>query len=386
MYARASKHFLTEEQQALKEAVAKLARDKIAPRAAEIDRKAEYPHDIFELLRAQGVIGMTIAPEYGGLGSPLLDLCVVVEELAKVCTTSALMPVMTSILGTMLVQGGTPEQKAKYLTALARGEIKFSNAVTEPNAGSDASAMTTSAERCDGGYVINGTKCWITGAGMSDYYVVFAQLALPDGKRRITAFIVPRDTPGVATGRTESKMGIRGMPSGELVFTNCVVPRGALLGKEGEGMKLMLGSMTRNRPAIGSRGVGLAQGAFDIALEHCRNRKAFGGRLIDLQGLQFKLADMAIEIEAARQLVHRGAMLLDQGVDPRQLVAMLAMGKCFATDMAMRVSTEAVQLLGAYGYSTEFPLERLMRDAKHLQIVDGSNEIQRVLIARALSE
>lgn len=386
MYARASKYFLTEEQQALREAVARLARDKIAPRAAEIDRKAEYPHDIFGLLRAQGIIGMTVAPEFGGLGASMFDLCIVVEELAKACTTTALMPVMTNIVAAMLMQGGSPEQKAKYLTALARGEIKFSNAVTEPNAGSDVSAMTTSAERCDGGYVINGAKCWITGAGMSDYYIVFAQLAMAEGKRRITAFIVPAGTPGVATGRSESKMGIRGMPSGELIFTDCRAPQEALLGKEGEGMKLMLGSMTRNRPAIGARGIGLAQGAFDVALEHCRNRKAFGGRLIDLQGLQFKLADMAIEIEAARQLVHRGAILLDQGVDPRQLTAILSMGKCFATDMAMRVSTEAVQLLGAYGYSTEFPLERLMRDAKHLQIVDGSNEIQRVLIARALAE
>jgi len=386
MYAKASQHFLTEEQLALKDAVAKLARDKIAPRAGEIDRKAEYPLDIFGLLRDQGIIGMTMPPEYGGLGASMMDLCIVVEELAKVCTTSALMPIMTNIVGTTLMQAGTPEQQKKYLGPLARGEIRFSNAVTEPNAGSDASAMSTSAERRGDTYVLNGTKCWITGAGMSDFYVVFAKLAMEGGKKRISAFVVPRDAPGVATGKREDKMGIRGMPSAELIFRDCVVPRDALLGKEGEGMKFMLGAMTRNRPAIGSRGVGLAQGAFDIALEHCKTRKAFGGRLMDLQGLQFKLADMAMEIEAARQLVHRGATLLDQGVEPRTLVGILSMGKCFATDVAMRVSVEAVQLLGAYGYSTEFPLERLMRDAKHLQIVDGSNEIQRVLIARALDE
>ncbi len=384
MYGRSPEYFLTEEQAALRSTVAKLAGEKIAPRASEVDQKAEYPQDVFELLCRQGIIGMTLPTEYGGAGSSLLDLCIVVEELAKVCTAAALMPVMSNIIGTMLIYGGTAEQKKRYLPPLARGEIRFSNAITEPNAGSDVSAITSRAERRDGGYVINGVKCFITGAGLSDYYVAFAKLVDGGEKRGISAFIVPKEIPGLAIGKFEKKMGIRGMPSAEVIFSNCFVPSDALLGKEGGGLKVVLNSMTRNRPAIGARGVGLAQGAFDVALAHCKTRKAFGGRLLDLQGLQFKLADMAIEIEAARQLVHRGADLIDKGIDHSALIGILAMGKCFATDTAMRVSTEAVQLLGAYGYSQEFPLERLMRDAKHLQIVDGSNEIQRVLIARAL--
>lgn len=384
MYGSSPEFFLTQEQAALRETVARLAREKIAPRAAETDQKAEYPHDVFALLSKQGIIGMTLPMEFGGAGSGLFELCIVVEELAKACTAAALMPVMSNIVGTMLIYGGTDAQKKQYLPPLARGEIRFSNAMTEPNAGSDASAITTKAERRNGGYVINGAKCFITGAGLSDYYIAFAKLTDGEEKRGISAFIVPKGTPGLAFGKIEKKMGIRGMPTGEVIFSDCYVPSDALLGKEGDGLKIVLTSMTRNRPAIGARGIGLAQGAFEIALAHCKSRKAFGGRLIDLQGLQFKLADMAMEIEAARQLVHRGAWLIDKGIAHRALSGILSMGKCFATDMAMRVSTEAVQLLGAYGYSQDYPLERLMRDAKHLQIVDGSNEIQRVLIARAL--
>ncbi|MBZ0124413.1 MAG: acyl-CoA dehydrogenase family protein, partial [Roseovarius sp.] len=322
--------------------------------------------------------------EHGGGGAGLFDLCIVIEELAKACTASALMPVMTNILGVMLLNNGTESQKARYLRPLAEGRITFSNAITEPGAGSDISAMTSKAVKTDGGYLINGTKCYITGAGISDFYIAFAKLTGGPGQPGISAFIVPRDVDGVALGKTERKMGIRGMPSSEVVFSDCYVPDNALLGPEGGGMKVILDSMTRNRPAIGARCVGLAQGALDVALAHCKTRKAFGGRLMDLQALQFKLADMAMEIEASRQLVHRGAALIDDGADPKALVGFLAMGKCLAADTAMRVSTEAVQLMGAYGYSQEFPLERLMRDAKHLQIVDGSNEIQRVLIARAL--
>jgi len=386
MYGRNPAAFLSAEHEALRESVARLARERIAPRAAEVDAKAEYPHDVFAALKEHGIIGMTIPSRLGGSDASLFELCLAIEELAKVCTTAALMPVMTNIVGQMLLAGGTPEQQERYLKPLAQGEIRFSNAVTEPEAGSDASAMTTRAEARGDRYVINGGKCFITGAGLSDFYIVFAKVAMDGGRRGITAFIVPRETPGVTTGRIEKKMGIRGMPTGEIFFTDCEVPAGAMLGAVGGGLKLMLASMTRNRPAIGARGVGLAQGAFDVALDYCKNRRAFGGTLFDLQAVQFKLADMAMEIEAARALVHRGATVLDQGHDPRGLIGLLSSGKCFATDVAMRVSTEAVQLLGGYGYSADFPVERLMRDAKHLQIVDGSNEIQRVLIARALAD
>ncbi|MCL4767419.1 MAG: acyl-CoA dehydrogenase family protein [Hyphomicrobiaceae bacterium] len=386
MYARIPEHFLTREQEELRRTAQRLASEKIAPRAAETDATSQYPHDVFALLREHGIVGMTLPAEYGGAGASTMDLCVVTEELAKVCTTTALMPVLTNIVGIMLIKGGTEAQKREYLAPLATGEVKISNAVTEPDAGSDVSALKTRAEKRGDRWILNGTKCFITGAGLSDYYVVFAKPVIDGERQGITGFIVPKDAPGLIIGHIDKKMGIRGMPTGELILADCELPEDAVLGKIGDGMKLLLTTMTRNRPAIGARGVGLAQGAFDAALDYCRNRKAFGGRLIDMQGLQFKLADMAIAIEAARQLVHRGAMLLDAGIEPRQLTAILSASKCFATDTAMQVATEAVQLLGGYGYSMDFPVERLMRDAKHLQIVDGSNEIQRVLIARALAE
>lgn len=386
MYARNPRWFLDEEQDALRESVARVARERIAPRASEVDATASYPQDIFELLRDNGLLGITIPETYGGAGAGLMELCIVVEELAKVCTTTALMPVMSNIAGVMLLRYGSEDQKSSLVPSLARGEIRFSNALTEADAGSDAASIRSRVVATPEGYEITGTKSYITGTTISDIFIVFARHADGDAAGRISAFLVPRDRPGIEIGPLEKKMGIRGMPTGGLFFDRVTVPRDALLGKEGQGLSVLLSSMTGNRPAIGARGVGLAQGAFEIAVDHCMNRKMLGGTLIDLQGLQFRLADLAIAIEASRQLVHAGARLVDKGVATKELMGMLAMGKCLATDTAMKVALEAVQFLGAMGYSTDAPVERLMRDAKHLQLVDGSNEIQRVLIARALRE
>ena len=386
MYAKNPRWFLTEEQEALRESVARLARERVAPRAAEVDATAEYPQDIFDLLAQNGLTGITIPEAYGGSGAGLLELCIVVEELAKVCTTTALMPVMSNIAGVMLLRFGSDQQKATLLPRLARGEMRFSNALTEADAGSDAASIRSRAATTSDGYEITGAKSYITGTTLSDVFIVFAKHADGAAAGRVSAFLVPRDRPGITIGPLEKKMGIRGMPTGGLFFDRVTVPRDARLGAEGQGLSVLLSSMTGNRPAIGARGVGLAQGAFEIAVDHCLNRKMLGGTLMDLQGLQFKLADLAIAIEASRQLVHAGARLVDRGVATKDLMGMLAMGKCLATDTAMQVAIEAVQCLGATGYSSDAPVERLMRDAKHLQLVDGSNEIQRVLIGRALRE
>lgn len=386
MYAKNPRWFLNDELAALRESVARLVREKVAPRAAAIDAGATYPQDLFELLAEQGLLGITIPEAHGGTGAGLLALCVVVEELARACTTTALMPVMSNIAGVMLLRAGSEAQKSVLLPRLARGEIRFSNALTEADAGSDAAAIRTRVTATDTGYEITGAKSYITGTTLSDVFITFARHADGPATGRISAFLVPRDRPGITVGPLEKKMGIRGMPTGGLYYDGVTVPREALLGAEGQGLSTLLASMTANRPAIGARGVGLAQGAFEIALDHVTRRPMLGGVLMDLQGLQFKLADLAIAIEASRQLVHAGARLVDAGVPARELIGMLAMGKCLATDTAMQVAIEAVQCLGAAGYSTDAPVERLMRDAKHLQIVDGSNEIQRVLIARALRE
>lgn len=386
MYARNPRWFLDEEQDALRQSVARIARERIAPRAAEVDATSRYPQDIFELLKDNGLLGITIPEAYGGAGGGLMELCIVVEELARVCTTTALMPVMSNIAGVMLLRYGSEDQKSSLLPRLARGEIRFSNALTEADAGSDAASIRSRVVTTPEGYEITGTKSYITGTTISDFFIVFARHADGDAAGRISAFLVPRDRPGIGIGPLEKKMGIRGMPTGGLFLDRVTVPRDALLGRQGQGLSVLLSSMTGNRPAIGARGVGLAQGAFEIAVDHCVNRRMLGGTLIDLQGLQFRLADLAIAIEASRQLVHAGARLVDQGVATKDLMGMLAMGKCLATDTAMKVALEAVQFLGAMGYSTDAPVERLMRDAKHLQLVDGSNEIQRVLIARALKE
>jgi len=386
MYAKNPHWFLTEEQEALRASVARLARERVAPRAAEIDATGKYPQDMFELLVENGLVGITIPEAYGGAGGTVMDLCIVVEELAKYCTATALIPVISNIPTVMLLGYASEAQKQEFLPAMASGRVRFSNALTEADAGSDVAKIRTQVASTRDGYTITGQKSYITGTTVNEMFIVFARHA--DGKAagRISAFLVPRDRPGITIGPLEKKMGIRGMPTGGLFFDNVTLPHGALIGAEGQGLSTLLSSMTANRPVIGARGIGLAQGAFEIAVDHCLNRKMFDGTLFDLQGMQFKLADLAIAIEASRQLVHAGARLIDRGIPSKELIGILAMGKCLATDSAMKVALEAVQCLGATGYSTDAPVERLMRDAKHLQLVDGSNEIQRVLIARALRE
>lgn len=373
---------LSEEQKMLLGMVRELAQEKIAPRAAEIDEKGEYPWDIKEALAKLDLLAMPFPEEYGGMGTDLLTVCMVIEEIAKVCASSALI-VATQSLGTLpITLAGTPEQKKRYFPKLASGEWLAAFALTEPGAGSDAAAMRTRAVRDGDSYIINGNKHFITNAGVAHIYTVFAMTDASKGVKGISAFVVEKDRPGFSMGKVEHKMGIRGSATGELVFQDCRIPAENLLGKEGDGFKYAMMTLDRSRPEVGAQAVGIAQGALDYACRYAKERVQFGGPIANLQGIQFMLADMATQTEAARLLVYEAAAAVDRGEKNLSLIS--AMAKCFAGDTAMRVTTDALQVLGGYGYMKEYPLERMMRDAKITQIYEGTNQIQRVVIARNL--
>jgi len=380
---------LTEEQQTVQAAVRKLAKEKVAPRAAEIDRTGEYPSDIFKIVSEQGLLAAGIPEEYGGTGADLLSQILAVEELAKVCGTSALIPAVQELGLMPILVGGNEEQKKKYLPPLASGEAISAFALTERDAGSDAGATKTKAEIQGNSYIINGEKCFITNGSIANTVTVFA-LTSPDvGLKGMSAFIVEADTPGFKVGRLEDKMGIRGAQVSELIFEDCKVPKENLLGKEGDGFKIAMKTLDKTRPIIGGQGLGLAQGAFDVALDYCKQRKQFGKPVYELQGIQFIFAELATQIESARQLLYKAASLIEEeskteGRFPPEVSRYSAMSKMLATDVAMKVTTEAVQLMGGYGYMKDYPLERMMRDAKITQIYEGTNQVQKVVIARTL--
>jgi len=375
---------LTEEQVMLRDMVRRLAREKVAPRAAEIDEKAEYPQDMFDLLRQNELLGIPLPQEYGGSGAGILSTCIVVEELAKYCYNTAYLVVLTIAPFGAILTAGSEEQKQRYLSGLATGELRAAIAVTEPEAGSDVAAIRTTAVLKDGHYHLNGTKCFITNATVADFMVVFAKTDPQKGARGISGFIVEKGSPGLTIGRVENKMGGRGLPSAEVFFDDCRIPQSSLLGRESEGFKTAMESFNKTRPVIGSRAVGLAQGALDYAVGYAKQRVAFGQPIAAFQGIQFMMADMAMQTEAARQLVYRAASLIDQGKTGREVMATVAMAKCFASDVAMRVAVDAAQILGGYGCLKSYPLERYIRDAKLLQVVEGTNQIQRLIIARSM--
>jgi acyl-CoA dehydrogenase len=366
------------EHEDLLDLVRELAQKEIAPRAAEIDAKGEYPSDIRRLLSEQGVLGLPFAEEYGGTGTGTLVLQRAVEEIAKVCASSALI-LMVQELGTLPIQlFGTDEQKERFLPRCASGELSPAFALSEPEAGSDPGAMRTRAVRDGDEWVINGTKNWISNAGIADFYVVFA-VTDPD-ERRSSAFIVEADRPGFEIGGIEHKLGIKGSPTGSPVLEDVRVPAENLLGQEGKGLSVALTTLERTRLGAAAQAVGIAQGAIDYAVGYAKERKAFGRPIIELQGLQFKLADMQTRTAAARELLYKACAMADRS--DRELGMYTSMAKLFASDTAMDVTVEAVQVLGGYGYVTEYPVERMMRDAKITQIYEGTNEIQRVVIAR----
>jgi alkylation response protein AidB-like acyl-CoA dehydrogenase len=374
---------LSEDQRRIQDLVRRVAQGRVASRAAAIDATAEYPQDMFDLLKGLGLFTLPFPAEYGGSGS-MLSACVAIEEFGRVCYNTAYLLVVQWAPFGAIIAGGTDEQKRRYLPGLASGDLRAAFSITEPQSGSDVARIQTRASRCDGGYRINGTKIWCTNASLADFVVVAAKTGDQDRTRSINFFVVERDSPGFVIGRKEEKMGARGVPSHAIFFEDVLVPETQRLGPEGQGFNIVMEALNASRPLIGARAVGLAQGALDHAVTFVKNRKAFGQSVADYQGVRWMLADMAIQIEAARGLVYRAAAGADAGVTGKELASIAAIAKCFATDTAMQVATDAVQLFGASGISNDYPINRYFRDAKVLQIVEGTNQIQRNIIARTL--
>ena len=375
---------LTDEQREIRELVRALARERIAPRAAEIDRSAAFPWDVVELFRENDLFGVLYDEEHGGIGASALMTLVVIEELSKVCATSGLIIAVQELGSLGIKLAGSDEQKRRFLPRLASGEWLAAYALTEPGSGSDSAAMRTTARREGDEYVIDGGKRFITNAGVASLYVVFAKTDPQEGHSGISAFVVEADTPGLSVGRIEPKMGIKGSTTGELFFDGCRVPAANLLGNEGEGFRVAMRILDRSRPGIGAQGLGLAQGATDYALDYARSRETMGKPIAEHQLIAGMLADMETRCEAARGLLYKVGRMIDEGDTGAELTKLSAMAKLYCTDVAMEVTTDAVQILGGYGYISEFPVERMMRDAKITQIYEGTNQIQRIVIAREM--
>jgi alkylation response protein AidB-like acyl-CoA dehydrogenase len=376
-------HGLSQELVDLRATIAQIASERIAPRAGEIDRSGEYPRDIKDLLAENDILALPFAEEYGGTGTGTLMLQVAVEEIAKADASCALMLMVQELGSLPITLYGSEELKQRFLPRCASGEFVPAFALSEAEAGSNAAAMRTTAVLDGDEWVINGTKNWITNAGVADFYVVFA--VTDRAQARITAFVVEADRPGFSIGGYEHKLGIKGSPTGSPVLQDVRVPAENVIGEVGRGMRVALGTLERTRLGAAAQAVGIAQGATDYAVAYAKERIAFGKPIMDLQGIQFKLADMQTGTAAARTLLYEACRLADSNPPPADLGAWTSMAKLFASDNAMKVTVEAVQVLGGSGYVNDYPVERMMRDAKITQIYEGTNEIQRVIIARHLA-
>lgn len=375
-------YFFTEEQQMIKDLAAQVAREKIVPVRAELDEKSEFPTEIMSVMAQSDLMGIYIPEEHGGAGMGSFELCIAIEEISKAC-----LGVSTSFaanaLGTYpILLNGSEEQKKKYLPDIASGKKLVAFALTEANAGSDAGGVQTTAKLDGNEYVLNGTKQWITNGSVADIYTVIAITDREKGPRGASAIIVEKGTPGFSFGKKEDKMGIRASTTCELIFDNCRVPKENIIGREGMGFIVAMRTLDRSRPGVGSQGVGVAQGALDEAIKFARQRVQFGKPVISFQAVQHMLADMATQTEAARALVYSVAKYIDSGAKEVSMAS--AMSKLFATDVAMKVTTDAVQVMGGSGYMKEYPVEKMMRDAKILQIYEGTNQIQRNVIGQAI--
>jgi alkylation response protein AidB-like acyl-CoA dehydrogenase len=381
--AAADTYALTDDQREFRDTIRQIVAERVAPRAAEIDAKAEYPWDVRRLFAEHDLLGLPFPEEYGGTGTGTLMLNLAIEEIARACASSALI-LMIQELGTLPIQlFGSDELKQHFLPRCASGEWSPAFALSEPEAGSDPGGMITRAVRDGDEWVINGTKNWITNLGVADFYVVFAKTDPQAGRSRgISAFVVEADRPGFSVGKLEHKLGIKGSPTGQPIFEHVRVPAGHLIGEENRGMSVALGTLDHSRLGVAAQAVGIAQGATDHAAAYARERRQFGQPIADFQGIQFKLADMETRTAAARELLYRACSKIDRGEPDAGKYS--AMAKLFASDTAMAVTVEAVQVLGGYGYVNEYPVERYMRDAKITQIYEGTNEIQRLVIARTL--
>ncbi|MGV0578290.1 acyl-CoA dehydrogenase [Mycolicibacterium elephantis] len=373
---------LSDEHSELQSVLRDLCEKEIAPHAADVDEKARYTDEALAALTGAGMAAIHIPEEYGGQGGDSVAACIVIEEVARVCASSSLIPICNK-LGTMgLLLRGSEELKKQVLPSIASGEAVASYALSEREAGSDAASMRTRARRDGDEWVLNGAKCWISNGGQSTWYTVMAVTDPDKGANGISAFIVHKDDPGFTVGAKEKKMGIKGSPTTELYFEDCRIPADRIIGEEGTGFKTALATLDHTRPTIGAQAVGIAQGALDASIGYVKERKQFGKRIADFQAVQFMLADMAMKIEAARLMVYTAAARAERNEPDLGFIS--SASKCFASDVAMEVTTNAVQLFGGYGYTTDFAVERYMRDAKITQIYEGTNQIQRVVMSRAL--
>jgi len=375
-------YFLTEDQLMIKELTRQIAEEKVIPARHELDEKEEFPWEIMKVLAQSDLFSLFIPEEYGGLGRGCLELCIAVEELSRACLGVSTSYAANALGTSPILLYGSDEQKKKYLPDIAAGKRLVAFALTEANAGSDAGGIQTTARLEGNEYVVNGTKQWITNGGEAEIYTIIAITDRAKGARGASAFIVEKGTPHFSFGKKEKKMGIRASATRELIFDNCRIPKDNILGKEGMGFIVAMKTLDNSRTGVGAQGVGVAQGAFEEAVKFARQRVQFGHPIISFQAVQHMLADMAIDIEAARALVYSVARYIDSGA--KEISKESAIAKVFATDLAMRVTTNAVQVMGGSGYMREYPVEKMMRDAKILQIYEGTNQIQRNVIGQAL--
>ena len=374
---------LPPEYQALRESVRALADSKIAPVAREVDEQARYPREAADALQSAGLAAAHVPEEFGGEGADALGVVIIIEEVARVCGASSLIPAVNKLGSLPLMLAGNNEQKKRWLTPLAKGQ-GFSYCLSESEAGSDAAAMRTKAVRKDGGWVLSGSKKWISNAGESEFYTVLASTDPSKGAKGISAFVVEKSDKGVSFGAHEKKMGFRGSPTREVYFDEVQLDADRMLGEEGTGFALAMKTLDHTRITIAAQALGIAQGAFEVANNYAHQRKQFGKSIFDFQAIQFMLADMAMKIEAARQLTYAAAVKSENSES--DLTFFSAASKCYATDVAMEVTTNAVQVLGGYGYVSDYPVERMMRAAKLAQIYEGTNQVQRIVMARNLPQ
>src|SRR6266480_4359583 len=378
---------LPDELLALQDTVRRLAQDKVRPRSREIDETNEYPEDLFDVFRDAGLLGLVIPEEYGGSGAGILGLTIAIEEVAKYSNAAALMLLLTRLPTGPVLIAGSEEQKKRYVVPIADGSQRAAFGLSEPQAGSDVMGMRTRAVRDGDDWVLNGTKCWMSGVVQADWYCVFAKTGPADSRKHedISCFIVERSAPGVSVGRTDDKMGVRGVDTGELLLDDVRVPASNVVGEVG-GFRLAMLGLNSMRPIVAGRGIGLAEGALMYAVDYVKQRAAFGRTIADMQGMQWKIAELATEIEAARLLTYRAAMMADEGKYTKEYVPFLSMAKYYASEVAVKVSGEALQMLGAAGYMKDHLTELYYRDARQLTIVEGTSQVQLGLIARGVLE
>jgi alkylation response protein AidB-like acyl-CoA dehydrogenase len=380
-------YLLPEEHRLLRQTVRELATAKIAPAAADVDAAGRFPYEALDALIGAGLHAVHIPEDYGGQGADALAAVIVIEEVARACAASSLIPAVNKLGTVPLLLAGAEELKQRYLPPVARGEALFSYALSEAHAGSDAAAMKTRAVRDGEQWVLNGTKTWITNAGESQYYTLMAVTDPAAGARGISAFVVEKSDPGVSFGPPENKLGIKGSPTRTVILEDVPVPASRMIGEPGTGFRTALATLDHTRITIAAQAIGIAQGALDYAASYVKQRSQFGRAIAEFQGVQFMLADMAMTLEAARQLTYHAAALSEKAMQGEQVSGLTfasSAAKCFASDTAMAITTDAVQLLGGYGYVRDYPVERMMRDAKITQIYEGTNQIQRVVLARQL--